>query len=185
MKRRNLMNKKPLLIVMVGIPGSGKSTIAEEIKNTYNFKIFSSDEIRKELLGCANDQSNNYYVFKTLYERLKDNLTNGQNCIFDATNVSIGDRKGVFKKLKDVEFDAIAYVVATNVEEAIHRNSLRDRKVPLEDIQKIINKFVMPSVEEGFKDVIINNSRSEILRFKSIIENTEISNNDNYEEVIH
>lgn len=170
------MERKPLLIVMVGIPGSGKSTIAEEIKNTYNFKMFSADEIRKELLGDVNDQSNNYYVFKTLYERLKDNLANGQNCIFDATNVSIGDRKGVFKKIKDVEFDAIAYVVATNIEESIRRNSLRDRKVPLEDIQKFVNKFVMPSVEEGFKDVIINNSRSEIIRFKNLIEQTENHN---------
>lgn len=167
------MNRKPLLIVMVGIPGSGKSTIAEEIKNTYGFQVFSADQIRKEIFNDENDQSNNYFIFKTLYERMRDALATGKDCIFDATNVSIKDRKGVFKKIDDVEFDAVAYVVSTNVEEAIRRNSLRKRQVPIVDILKFANKFKMPSVEEGFKDVIINNSRSEIRRFKEIVERTE------------
>lgn len=40
------------LIVMSAIPGSGKSTWANEFKNTHdNVYIISSDEIRKELTG--------------------------------------------------------------------------------------------------------------------------------------
>ena len=39
---------KPSLVVMVGLPGSGKSTIAEELaKKNPNTAIFSSDKYRE------------------------------------------------------------------------------------------------------------------------------------------
>ena len=164
------MEKRPLLIVMVGIPGSGKSTIAEELKNTYNFQIFSSDRIRAEVLGDENNQTRNYYVFKLLYERLKNTLKEGKNCIIDSANVTIKDRSNIFKKLSGVDFDAVAYVVPTDVEECIQRDLKRERKVLREVIEKFARKFTLPSEEEGFSDVIIGSSQSEINRLAKIID---------------
>ena len=50
------------LIMMIGIPGSGKSTIANELLEKWelnNGKIFSSDEYRKIICGDENDQTQN------------------------------------------------------------------------------------------------------------------------------
>ena len=43
--------------MLVGLPGSGKSTIAQKIVETnkeYKCKIFSSDNYRSEILGDIN-----------------------------------------------------------------------------------------------------------------------------------
>lgn len=43
---------KKTLIMMCGIPASGKSTVAQKLKNRLpNTKYFSLDEMRKWLLG--------------------------------------------------------------------------------------------------------------------------------------
>lgn len=47
---------KPILYVMVGLSGSGKSSIAKEIvKISENTIIVSSDAIREELTGKVED----------------------------------------------------------------------------------------------------------------------------------
>lgn len=64
------MNK---FYMMIGLPASGKSTIAKEIAKSEDAIIVSSDEIRKEF-GDVNDQSQNAKVFKEVEKRLKQNI---------------------------------------------------------------------------------------------------------------
>ena len=64
---------KPIFTMLVGIPGSGKSTWAENNKDIVNEVIQSSDELRKEL-GDINDQSKNEEVFNILHKRIKEDL---------------------------------------------------------------------------------------------------------------
>lgn len=47
---------KPIFIMLVGLPGSGKSTYAELLKKQYNAIICSSDEARKKITGDENNQ---------------------------------------------------------------------------------------------------------------------------------
>ena len=168
------MDRKPLLIVMVGLPGSGKSTKAEELKEKYGFKVFSSDKIRGELYGDENCQVNHGRVFGTLYGRMNRALQNGENCILDATNANRKDRKGAFRQVQDVgNYDVVAYVVTTNVEECIKRDSGRDRTVGPDVVKRYADKFTMPSSDEGFKDVFIDNSSYDMKRFHNLLEGNE------------
>lgn len=64
------MNK---LYMMIGLPASGKSTIAKELSESEDAVIVSSDEIRKEF-GDINDQSQNTKVFEEVEKRLKQNI---------------------------------------------------------------------------------------------------------------
>ena len=59
----------PSFIMVVGLPGSGKSTFIEDFIDEDNAHIHSSDSIRKELLGDVNDQTSNSLVFETLHNR--------------------------------------------------------------------------------------------------------------------
>ena len=53
-------------IMLCGIPAAGKSTYAKQLNRlSHNsYMILSSDKIREELLGSAEDQSNNALIFK-------------------------------------------------------------------------------------------------------------------------
>ena len=59
--------------MMIGLPASGKSTIAKEISESEDAVIVSSDEIRREM-GDVNDQSKNTEVFEEVERRLKQNI---------------------------------------------------------------------------------------------------------------
>lgn len=147
----------PTLYVMVGLPGSGKSTIAEKlISGIHNSKIFSSDEYRKSLLGDIEDQSQNQKVFDTLLKDLKMFLCCGYvTAVFDATNVTVKSRRKVFDSVRNLGCRVIAVVVPTTIEQCIENNEKRDRVVPIPVLFKMMRQFEMPQKFEGFDDVFI------------------------------
>ena len=65
-------NSLPTFYMMMGISGSGKSSIADHIVRRENSEtvIHASDDIRAEL-GDVNDQTKNDLVFKILHSRVK------------------------------------------------------------------------------------------------------------------
>ena len=85
------------LVLMIGIAGSGKSTVAKMLKETYDRVdaqqsiIVSSDTIRAEILGSENDQTANDKVFVEVRKRINNNLSK-RTVIVDATNINIKNR---------------------------------------------------------------------------------------------
>mgnify|MGYP003299417619 CR=1 FL=1 len=90
------------LIILCGIPGSGKSWIADELLSEYlifgereDIAVHSSDAIREELFGDPSSQENNALVFETMHKRVRDDLKADKTVIYDATNITRKARKGV------------------------------------------------------------------------------------------
>ena len=80
------------LIMLVGIPASGKTTIAKEYeKNGYTWH--SSDAIRIEF-DLPQTKEGNIETFNILHKRIQEDLKNGKNVIYDATNMSRKRRIG-------------------------------------------------------------------------------------------
>ncbi len=152
-----LLFPKPTFIVMVGLPGSGKSTIAKEIadKNP-NTIILSSDTYRETLCGDVTDQSKNELVFNTLYRDLMFYLMQGKNCIFDATNVTMKDRKRVLEVVKNLAVNKIAYFVDTPHDECWERDKNRERTVGFGVIHKFLCRFQFPQKFEGFDQIVMH-----------------------------
>ena len=147
------------LIVMVGLPGSGKSTLIEKLNRYMEvpYVVFSSDAYRERILGNEGDQSNNELIFKTLYTDLHAALQEGKNCVFDATNTTLKARKRIFEQIKDLtEINITALVVSTPFEECVWRDSQRSRKVGRDVIYKFYSSFQFPQTFEGFDRVVID-----------------------------
>lgn len=153
------------LIVMVGLPGSGKSYRARELQRIINAEIISSDAIRKELLKNENDQSNNELVFKTLYNRIRELLNQGRNAILDATNTSLKVRLHVMEEVKECKCEKIAYIMTTSVEECIKRDCERERTVGEDVIRKFERSFQSPHKCEGWDNIIFDNLSSFSLEY--------------------
>lgn len=142
------------LYMMIGLPASGKSTIAKEISESEGAIIVSSDEIRKELLGDINDQSNNKLVFKEVEKRIIEGLKVG-NVIYDATNINYKKRMAFLQKLNKLEVEKIAVLVVVPYEECLSRNKDRERTIPKEVITRMYHNFYVPQYFEGFDDIQI------------------------------
>ena len=103
---------KPTLWVMVGLSGSGKSSVAKEIaKNNSNTVIVSSDSIREELTGDYEDMEHNEEVFKIFHKRIRESLENNTNVIADATNITMRSRRAIIENVKSIECHKIVYLI--------------------------------------------------------------------------
>ena len=142
-------------IIMVGLPGSGKSTIAKDFENNYHSKVFSSDEYRKKLLGSEENQGNNALVFNTIYADLKEFFKSGKDAILDATNITRKGRVQWINLAKSFGYTITAYVVNTKLSECVKRDSNRERKVGVQVMQKMIKRFECPQYFEGFDCIYI------------------------------
>jgi len=146
---------KPILAVMVGISGSGKSTFANGLKTSLKAELVETDAIRVELTGNAEDQSQNGKVFAIAKKRINDYLSNGNNAIIDATSLSVKDRKEWIEIGKLNNAEVRAYFVDTPVDVAKRQNASRNRKVPEFVIDKQASRLQSPTKSEGFDSVTV------------------------------
>ena len=152
----------PKFYMLVGISGSGKSFIANELKRVYgkNLEVFSSDTIRKELWGDENDQRNPQKVFQVLHKRLKKSLKDGNNVVYDATNLSRKRRIAFIQELKNTPCFKSCLIIATPFEECVENNSKRERRVPIEVIRHQRENFQCPYFYEGWDSISIITTRT-------------------------
>ena len=140
--------------MMIGVPGAGKSYVANKLKTELGAKVFSSDEYRAKLLGDERDQSNNDLVFRTLQREMKATLDKGESAIFDATNVNRKKRVAFLKALNLGEnVHKVAYVVAPTIETCIERDKNRERTVSERVIYKMVSAFQFPQLFEGWSEI--------------------------------
>lgn len=140
------------LIVLVGLPASGKSTLAEELSVKYNATILSSDAIREEILGDVNNQSENTNVFEVMNNRAKVLLSKGGNVIYDATNINRKRRVHLIKQeLKADEY--ICYYLGSSIGYSVFRDGEREREVGYEVIDKMYKTMQIPVKSEGWSDI--------------------------------
>ena len=146
---------KPVFIMMVGLPGSGKSNDSSELAMAYDATIFSSDALREELFGDINHQDDNTKLFDELHRRIKDCLREGKSAIYDACNINYKRRMAFVSGLKNIPCKKICVLMATPYEECLKRNAERERKVPEYVIERMYRNFNIPYWYECWDDILI------------------------------
>ena len=141
------------MLLMCGLPCSGKSTMAQSLAKEYNAIVFSSDELRSEMFGDINDQSHNQELFVELHRRIKECLKSGKSVVFDATNISYKRRMAFLAELKKIPCEKICVLMATPYEWCLERNAKRERKVPEGVIKRMYMSIDIPYWYEGWDDI--------------------------------
>ncbi len=150
---------KPWFLMLVGLPGSCKSTVTWQLMHPGTFSYLSTDhiietmaieadktysEIFKEAIGPAQNQFNTD-MLDFLYD--KDNI------VHDQTNLSIRKRKSILVQIPK-DYYKIALVVTCDEKQRQERLQKRPGKHIPADIDRTMQvSYVTPTFSEGFDDV--------------------------------
>ena len=140
------------LIMLVGIPGSGKSTVARQYEQK-GYKVHSSDTVRRELYGQEEKQGKASEVFALLTQRIRNDLKAGFSCVLDATNLIRKRRIHLVNTLSKYADKKTCLIVLANPEECLKRNGMRPRKVPENKIYDMLCSFETPYYYEGWDEI--------------------------------
>lgn len=151
----------PKLYMLVGVPGSGKTTWASEQDWAGNCAYISTDRYVEEFA------KNMGKTYSEVFEEVMPECVNlmagdvvvarneGKDIIWDQTSTTIASRKRKFNMLPDYYAIAVVFGTPEPADLVMRLDSRYDsgKIVPDQVVQDMINNFEYPTEEEGFKEI--------------------------------
>jgi predicted kinase len=139
--------------VMVGAPGSGKSTEAKKIADREHAVIVSGDDIRAELYGSAEIQGNWTEIHDRIEEEVEKAAALGRPVILDGTHYRAAYRHQAIAMLRSYGYSSVeAVVVNPSLATCLARNfQRRERNVPDYVIKEMHGKL-QPSLDGIYRE---------------------------------
>lgn len=165
----------PKLYVMVGVPGSGKSTMIKHLKTKLDDPyIYSTDDHIEIFAALAGKTYSDVFKEKiqdatNMADRgLVEAVAAGRDIIWDQTNMAAKKRATILRRVTP-DYFKIAWAIrppATPTEWALLKRRLADRPgktIPPQVVASMASQYQEPDLEEGFDDVKIFNMTGEIV----------------------
>ena len=147
--------------MLVGVPGSGKTTWASEQDWAGNCAYISTDRYVEEFA------KNMGKTYSEVFEEVMPECVNlmagdvvvarneGKDIIWDQTSTTIASRKRKFNMLPDYYAIAVVFGTPEPADLVMRLDSRYDsgKIVPDQVVQDMINNFEYPTEEEGFKEI--------------------------------
>jgi len=140
---------KPVLIVVSGLPGTGKSYFCSQLAERLPVVILESDALRKALFSSPNyslqESSRLFRVCHLLIERL---LKKGMSLIFDATNLSERNREHLYSIADHLDVKLILVRVEAPPQVVYQRLKAREESESKSDADWMVYRRMKPAVEK-------------------------------------
>ena len=137
-----LLSDEKQIVIMMGYPGSGKTTIAKNICKNESFVYLEGD------------------LYKTSTKMIKaslEHITQNKSIVFDATHSSSKKRQEYVELGKKYNYKIVCIHVSTPLEVAYKRNKLRNYEKYVPKIAYSVYKknYEEPNETEGFRLFVI------------------------------
>ena len=155
----------PTLIMLVGLPCSGKSTEVQYLKKCFDAEVISTDDFIEARAKKLHTTYNAIFektigdAVADMENRLKEAVKARKSIIWDQTNLEPTTRKKKLSKIPE-DYYPIAYVFNEDFELLLERNAERSHKgktIPHDVLLQMKKRFKIPKKEEGFREVIFKN----------------------------
>jgi DegV family protein with EDD domain len=142
----------PPLLVLSGLPASGKSHLAREITRRHPFAILESDVLRKALVKRPSySQRESARLFAAIHALLEDLLSTGVPTLFDATNLKEAHRRPLYEiaertdaRLLIVDVRAGDDVISSRLEARLRSENPADRSDATSDVYESMRRDAEP-----------------------------------------
>lgn len=157
----------PWYIMMIGLPGAGKSTFIKNLEHPSTFRLLSTDnyiERHAKYIGKTYSE-----VFKDVAKEAQNDfdiefkyaLWERYNIVHDQTNLSTKKRQAILNQVPNHYYKLGVFVECSDVDLWKQRLDNRFGKViPWSVIEHMQKTFTMPTIEDGFDEVICYDSAS-------------------------
>jgi len=115
-----------MVVIVFGLPGSGKSYFAERLAKKLNADYVNSDRLRKEMIAVRTySEQEKAVVYNVMLEKMKETIKQKKSIVLDATFHNIKTRKLITKAAK--EKDRICFIEITADENLTRQRLKRHR----------------------------------------------------------
>jgi predicted kinase len=154
-----MTEKIPKLYVLIGVPGSGKSTWVKDQEWASDCAYVSTDiwvELEAQRLGKTYSEIFTDYMPKAvdlMAAQVIDAREQGKDIIWDQTSTTIASRKRKFNMLPNYYYIAVVFDTPSRIELNKRLASRPGKEIPDAVVDGMLASFEMPTEEEGFDEI--------------------------------
>jgi predicted kinase len=149
--------------MLVGLSGSGKSTYRNMVVEDSFDTVLSTDDYIEEFARLNNKTYNEVFeeqikdAQKRFNHDFDEAIKNGQSIVIDQTNLTVNSRRKKLARVpKDYKKIAVYFCVDHNIIFEINKQRAEfGRTLPMSVLYNQIKSLQIPTLEEGFDEVII------------------------------
>jgi predicted kinase len=142
------------LIMPIGPPGCGKTTLLSRFNTEWPGFLHGADDVRRTMFGDVFIVGNPSIVHSAARGMLECRLSEGLPAAYDSTSVMIKTRFPLLVLAAEYEYHKVALVSAVPIEIVKARNLERTQPVPEYVIDRMVGQYEAPHNDEGFDEVV-------------------------------
>lgn len=146
------MMPMPIIYLITGIPGSGKTTLAKQLAERHNATVHSYDDMPGANARAGMDGS----VKQAWLQVIREMLQSGESVICDSLNLTVAERMELLSTVADIPCEKVLYMKLVPLETCLRRNREREARLPDFVIEQAAQKMEMPGERETWDKIFVS-----------------------------